>query len=117
MASIKYGISNSKKGKDDDESAGPSKEEREGARWKLLADRSVGNTMEQAFPFLVSFWMCAVFVDVNEAAYWGWCYLASRAIYPIGFRLGLPFLLLSTLPGYACIFRLMWLVYAKSQAM
>jgi len=109
MAQVKYGISSSKAKPED--AAPPNKED---ARLKLLAERTVGNTMEQAFPFLISFWLCAVFHNVDEAAFLGWCYLASRAIYPIGFRLGLPYLLFSTLPGYFIIFRMAFLVYSKT---
>ena len=69
----------------------------------LNADRTVGNIMEQSFPFLVSLWLHAIFVSVNGAAKLGWAWLLSRAIYPAVFTPGIPFLFLSTMPGYLFI--------------
>lgn len=77
-------------------------------RLPLLLDRTVGNTMEQAIPFLTALWMHAAFVSVDSAALVGWIYVVTRAIYPVGFYLGLPWILLSTGPGYACIAYLLY---------
>ena len=73
----------------------------------LTAARSVGNTMEQMVPFLASLWMNAVFVDPTKAAKLGWIYIITRSYYPIAFYFGLPWILLSTLPGYGVIFQLL----------
>jgi uncharacterized MAPEG superfamily protein len=78
------------------------------------ADRSVGNMLEQAMPFLVSLWLHASFVGPDSATNWGWYYLASRSIYPLAFYLGVPYLLLSTLPGYFVIFKLISPCYTSS---
>lgn len=77
-------------------------------RFSLLLDRSVGNTIEQAIPFLTALWIHAVFVSVDSAAFAGWIYVIARTLYPAGFYLGLPFVLLSTVPGYACIIYLLY---------
>ena len=74
-----------------------------GGRMGLAADRSVGNMMEQAIPFLVSLWLHALVVGAPSAAQTGWLWIASRAIYPLVFQMGLPYLFLSTIPGYLCI--------------
>lgn len=77
-------------------------------RLPLLLDRTVGNTMEQAIPFLTALWMHATFVSVDSAAWVGWIYVGTRALYPFGFYLGLPYILLSTGPGYGCIAYLLY---------
>ena len=82
-------------------------------RLSLTALRSIGNTMEQAFPFLTAVWLHAVFVSPERAAFIGWVYIAARSYYPIGFYFGVPFVLFSTLPGYACIFLLFYEVVTK----
>ena len=79
-------------------------------RIPLLLDRTVGNTMEQAIPFLTALWMHAVFVSPDSAGFIGWIYVITRAFYPVGFYFGLPFVLLSTVPGYACIIYLLYTV-------
>lgn len=72
----------------------------------LTLDRTVGNTMEQAIPFLLGLWMSAVFSSPHIAAKFGWMYIASRLIYPFCFYGGLPWLFMSTVPGYLFIFML-----------
>jgi hypothetical protein len=69
----------------------------------LTGDRSVGNTLEQAIPFLVSLWLHAIFVDTEYATYVGSIYVLTRSFYPVVFRLGAPFLFFSTIPNYICI--------------
>ena len=72
-------------------------------RIALMGDRSVGNLLEQSVPFLTSLWLHAVFVSPQSAATLGWAYLGFRSIYPVVFYKGLPYLFLSTIPGYAII--------------
>ena len=76
------------------------------------ADRTVGNTMEQAVPFLTSLWLCAVFGDPGEAVSLGWTYILFRAIYPFVYFKGGIWLLASTVPGYLVIIRLVVLATA-----
>lgn len=55
----------------------------------LAADRAVLNTQEQMVPFLVAFWMFAVFVSPRVATVLGAAYITLRFFYPrlIGKRL------------------------------
>eukprot|EP00240_Pyramimonas_obovata_P010276 CAMPEP_0118930628 /NCGR_PEP_ID=MMETSP1169-20130426/7250_1 /TAXON_ID=36882 /ORGANISM="Pyramimonas obovata, Strain CCMP722" /LENGTH=102 /DNA_ID=CAMNT_0006873011 /DNA_START=60 /DNA_END=365 /DNA_ORIENTATION=- len=52
LGAIKYGARNDKRAR--------------------CADRTVGNTLEQAVPFLTSLWLYAWFVDAESAMYLGW---------------------------------------------
>ncbi len=81
----------------------------------VTADRTVGNLVEQSIPFLAALWMHAVFVSPSSAAAYGWAYLLCRAFYPIVFYLGVPYLFISTIPGYVIIVRLVWACYAAVQ--
>jgi hypothetical protein len=74
----------------------------------LMADRSVGNLIEQSIPFLFSLWMCAVFYSPSYAARHGWYWLLSRSYYPFVFYKGLPWILFSTIPGYIIICLLLY---------
>lgn len=69
----------------------------------VLGDRTVGNTLEQLVPFLGSLWLFALFVDAERTRLTGALYILSRAAYPFLFWRGSPYILLSTLPGYAVI--------------
>ena len=69
----------------------------------LLGDRTAGNMLEQSVPFLLALWLHAIFVAPSTAARIGWCWLLSRAVYPVCFRAGVPWLFISTLPGYLFI--------------
>lgn len=69
----------------------------------ILGDRMVGNTLEQLVPFLGSLWMYAFFVDPEGTRLTGALYIVSRALYPPLFWAGSPWILLSTVPGYAVI--------------
>jgi hypothetical protein len=68
----------------------------------LIVDRTVGNTIEQGLPFVVSLWLYAVFVSPKYAAMLGYIYVISRSYYPFVFS-GFPWILSSTLPGYLVI--------------
>jgi len=71
----------------------------------LVADRTVGNLLEQLVPFLVATWMRALVVP-DAAASAGrltWIYLLSRLAYPLAFHVGHPLLQLSTQPGYLIV--------------
>jgi uncharacterized MAPEG superfamily protein len=83
-------------------------------RLALTSDRTVGNLMEQSIPFLLGLWLCAVVESPDYAATIGWYWLISRAMYPFVFYYGIPYLLLSTLPGYAFITMLFWPVVTKT---
>lgn len=69
----------------------------------ILGDRMVGNTLEQLVPFLGSLWLYALFVDPERTRLTGAVYITARALYPPLFWAGSPWILLSTIPGYAII--------------
>lgn len=69
----------------------------------LIADRTFGNMVEQAPPFLTCLWMYGLVFDPKHAAAAGWWYIGFRAIYPFVFALGAPWLFISTLANYAVI--------------
>jgi len=77
-------------------------------------DRTVGNTLEQMMPFLVGLWLHALFVSVEDAAFWGWLYLLSRSLYPWLFPYGVPAILISTIAGYAVIIILLYPVFVET---
>ena len=72
-------------------------------RLALVGDRSVGNTLEQLGPFIVGLWLYAVFVSTSTATTLGFLYLIFRLIYPLCFWFGIPWIFISTIPGYAII--------------
>jgi uncharacterized MAPEG superfamily protein len=69
----------------------------------LLVDRTTGNCLEQMVPFLFSLWAHAIFVSSQDASFIGIIYIVSRSAYPFCFYLGLPWVLISTVPGYLCV--------------
>jgi hypothetical protein len=73
----------------------------------LIANRTVGNYMEQYIPFLVGLYGHALFVDANAAASLGWLWLAFRSYYPFVFGAKFPALLASTLPAYGVLW---WMI-------
>ena len=75
---------------------------------RLLGDRTFLNTLEQAPPFLVSLWACGLLADVELAAFCGKLYIFSRCLYPVVFRKGMPWLLLSTVPCYNLIWYMLF---------
>lgn len=50
---------------------------------KYIADRTVGNTLEQAWPFMSAMWLYAIFVNPMQAKLLGWIYVLFRAPYGI----------------------------------
>ena len=72
-------------------------------KWTRTADRAVGNTMEQLPGALASVWLTALFVDGALAGTLGWLWILFRAPYALVFDMGLPYILLSTLPGYTIV--------------
>ncbi len=77
-------------------------------RTMLAADRMQLNMLEHMGPFLVLFWLNAVFVDGPWTTVAGGVYVAARAIYPfmLGGRLGRGIpgkVLVATVPGYAVL--------------
>lgn len=48
---------------------------------KRIGDRSVGNTLEQAWPFMAAMWLHALFVNYQQAQLLGWIYVGFRALY------------------------------------
>jgi len=83
---------------------------------KNIADRSVGNTMEQAIPFLVLLWLEAVFVNPRIATILGWIYVVFRFFYPVFFGMYGTFTVLveaSTQPNYIVIFYFLLTVLFK----
>jgi hypothetical protein len=79
----------------------------------LLGDRTVGNFLEFAILFLPLLWIHAVFVDHTQSFTICALYTASRALYPIVFGMGLPWIGLSTIPGYLVYFYLLFDVGTK----
>lgn len=77
-----------------------------GGRLGLTGDRTVGNTMEQSLVFLPLLWLAALNGNSAMAEYYGWMWLAFRFIYPFVFYMGIPWLFLSTVPGYLILARL-----------
>ena len=75
---------------------------------RLLGDRTFLNTLEQAPPFLVSLWACGLLADVEVAAFCGKGYIFFRCLYPVVFRKGMPWLLLSTVPCYNIIWYMLF---------
>mmetsp|Transcript_10117 Transcript_10117/g.12276 ORF Transcript_10117/g.12276 Transcript_10117/m.12276 type:complete len:153 (+) Transcript_10117:59-517(+) len=69
----------------------------------LVSDRTFLNMLEQAPLFLTSLWLHASFVCPQSAANQAWLYITFRAIYPIVFQMGIPWLFLSTGPNYLSI--------------
>ena len=69
----------------------------------LAADRAVGNMLEQLPAAMSTLWLVSLFVDGGLGGQLGWAWIATRALYPVLFTRGLPWILLSTLPGYAII--------------
>jgi len=76
----------------------------------LPYDRTVGNFMEWATPFLCLFWISMI-VTSGATAKWGWVYVAARAFYPfmavtgkgIGTMGAKAPILLATVPGYVAL--------------
>jgi hypothetical protein len=73
----------------------------------LRANRTVANTMEQSFPFLVGLWLHAVMLNPLKAAQLGWAWIAVRAFYPLVFGRG-PILFSVTVINYVCIVAFFW---------
>lgn len=87
----------------------------EGGMLTLTADRTVGNTLEQAPPFLLGLWLHAVLVEGGPTrAFWmAWIYMCSRVVYPVCFYVGHPWLQVSTVPGY-CVIMIQLLIVGGS---
>lgn len=81
----------------------------------VAIDRSVANLVEWCPVFLIFFWLSMILTGGQTLIY-GWIYVAARAIYPVlavsggvSATRGLkPFMGLSTLPGYLCLFVFMY---------
>jgi len=85
----------------------------QGDKLSLTGDRTVGNLMEQAIPFLTSLWLCATYGSPEYASKVGWIYVITRSYYPLAFYYGLPYLLFSTIPGYLCVTALLYNVISS----
>ena len=79
----------------------------------ILADRTIGNMLEQMIPFLSSLWLHALFLSPDSASLYGMIYVCTRAYYPVMFRFGMTYVFLSTVPNYMCIFALITPVMMK----
>jgi hypothetical protein len=66
----------------------------------LNGDRTVGNFVEFAFVFLSLLWLHAIFVNPSESFTLALLYTIFRGYYPVVFAMGIPYLLLSTVPAY-----------------
>ena len=74
----------------------------------LAADRVQLNTLEHMPPFLAILWILAAVTRPEEAAFWGWLYVALRALYPLflgrTLRSNIPYrLLLNTFSAYGIL--------------
>ena len=75
----------------------------------IASDRAVGNMAEQTIPFLVCLWG-RLYVAGEQPSRWpatsslGWVYVALRAVYPVAFCVGHPWLQLVTVPCYLIVF-------------
>lgn len=82
----------------------------------LAADRSVGNFVEWQGIFLSLFWANAALT--GQEIWIGWIYVGIRILYPFLAHFGgitvagaKPIIFLSTVPGYAVLFRLAYNIY------
>ncbi|KAJ8609824.1 hypothetical protein CTAYLR_008122 [Chrysophaeum taylorii] len=69
----------------------------------LLADRTFLNMLEQSVPLITSTWLYGLVVDPTFASTLVYIYLFFRLPYPLLFKLGPPFIFLSTGPNYCVI--------------
>lgn len=75
----------------------------------LPVDRTIGNLLEWALPFLGMFWMSMILTD-GATITTGWVYVAARCVYPIAAMNGgigsigakAP-ILIATVPGYIAL--------------
>jgi uncharacterized MAPEG superfamily protein len=72
----------------------------------FISDRTFLNMLEQSPLFLMGLWMHAVFVSPESAATAGWLYIVFRAMYPIVFSMGIPWLFVSTFTNYFVVWYL-----------
>lgn len=70
--------------------------------------KSAGNFNEQLVPFIISLFLYSTFVSVKGACYLGWAWLFFRSYYFIVYGWGIPFLFLSTIPAYCCIWGMLF---------
>jgi len=74
------------------------------AECKDIADRCVGNIIEQGVPFLGLLWLQAMFINPLTAKVLGAIYVVTRYLYPIMFGINgefnLTLISFSTQPGY-----------------
>ena len=73
---------------------------------KHIADRMVGNTLEQAIPFLSLLWLHTAYVDTREAVVLGTVYVVFRLLYQLAYGLYGTFTVLNevcTSPCYAVL--------------
>lgn len=89
----------------------------------MLWNRTTGNTLEQAVPFLTSFWLSLATCtgDVKPLIVKGFVYVAFRAIYPLVWWLGRsgpsgpgPLVRLSTIPGYYLVYSFLYAAYTAN---
>jgi hypothetical protein len=82
---------------------------------EMIADRTIGDMVEQSLPFLCMLALHATLLDSGSAAQLGWVWLLFRAIYPIVYAHDTPLLFVSTLPGYAIIAALAWPLFGLAR--
>lgn len=73
---------------------------------KHIADRMVGNTLEQAIPFLSLLWLHTAYVDTREAVVLGTVYVVFRLLYQFAYAMYGTFTVLNevcTSPCYAVL--------------
>lgn len=70
----------------------------------LVADRAVGNFMEQSLALLPALLAHFYVVGGLRGVRVAWAWLVVRWLYPAAFARGLPWFLFVTVPNYACVF-------------
>lgn len=81
-----------------------------------IGERAVYNTLEQMFPFLLSLWLHAAFVNPATSVPLGWAYVALRHLYPMAYGFYGKFNLLAelvTAPNYTVIWWFLLAIVAR----
>lgn len=78
----------------------------------MIAGRGVNNNLEQAIPFLLVFWLHAIFVNPVSSVAMGWTMVACRYLYPIAYGWYGVFNCLIEIPQSLCYCITMYLTTA-----
>jgi len=78
----------------------------------MIAGRGVNNNLEQAVPFLLVFWLHAIFVNPVSSVTLGWTMVACRYLYPFAYGYYGTFNCLIEIPQSSCYCITMYLLTA-----